>query len=98
MPVRMIAAEPATWPAHLTPIGVHEPKDNPWVESKKKELPRLQLVTVTALRPLCPKCGGDRGSWGRRYCSAKCRKAFWICRQQTEKRRVWDRERKRRHA
>lgn len=40
------------------------------------DLPRLQLVTVQELRPICPVCGKPR-RWARKYDSPKCRQKYW---------------------
>jgi hypothetical protein len=43
----------------------------------RPHLPRMQLVTVTPLRPLCPVCEGPRKYWGHESCSHKCAKRMW---------------------
>ncbi len=40
------------------------------------DLPRLQLVTVEELRPVCPVCGNPR-QWSRKYDANKCRQTAW---------------------
>ena len=47
MPVRMIAAEPAEWPAHLAKIGEGAPFDKPWADEKRKH--RKEVLEKYAL-------------------------------------------------
>lgn len=52
-------------------------------------VPRLQLVTVTALTPSCPVCEGPRRYWGHVLCSQKCAKVAWERRNAEKRREYW---------